>query len=143
MPLPERITDDWCGLAQRWVLDPVLAEDLVLLDQWAAQELAAEGIRWGGLFIISGRRSPSVQIIVNPDAPRSFHTFCPSLAADLRVGNRAATLTEASTWAFLGQRWEFIGHRWGGRFRPPDLNHFDMGKPFEGERPGFAGFTDA
>jgi len=92
-----------------------------------------KGFVGGGLFIISGHRSPALQIIVNPSAPRSLHTYCPSLAADLRLGNRGSALDEAQTWAWLGQRWEFMGHRWGGRFRPPDLNHFDLGKPFQGE----------
>ena len=134
--MSERVTNDWCGLADRWRLDPQLAFDLVSLDQWATQELAAQGIRWPGLFVISGHRSPALQLIVNPAAPRSLHTVCPSLAADLRVANQPASLTEIQTWFWLGQRWEFMGHRWGGRFKPPDLNHFDMGKPFEGERPG-------
>lgn len=127
----ERITPDWCGLAERWTLDPRLAEDLLLLDQWSAAELSAEGVRWAGLYIISGYRSPSVQIIVNPSAPRSLHTYCPSLAADLRVANEPAFHTLIQTWYALGQRWEFMGHRWGGRFRPPDLNHFDLGIPFQ------------
>lgn len=130
--LSERVTNDWCGLANRWILDPTLAQDLVVLDQWAERELSAQGVRWGGLYVISGHRSPGLQIIVNPAAPRSLHTRCPSLAADLRVGNIPATLTEVGLWFFLGQRWEFMGHRWGGRFRPPDLNHFDMGQAFDG-----------
>ena len=132
MHLNERIGLDWCGLAERWVLDPVLAQDLVLLDQWAASELSAQRLRWDGLFLISGHRSPQVQVVLNPAAPRSLHTYCPSLAADLRVANRPASATEIETWFWLGQRWEFMGHRWGGRFRPPDLNHFDLGKPFDG-----------
>jgi len=130
--LSERVSDDWCSLANRWTLDPRLAMDIVALDEWAAAELAAQGIHWNGLYILSGYRSPDLQLIVNPDAPRSLHTRCPSLAADLRVANQPATLTEIETWFWLGQRWEFMGHRWGGRFRPPDLNHFDMGLAFDG-----------
>ena len=132
MHFNEQISHDWCGLANRWILDPKLAQDLVSLDEWAAHELSAQGIRWAGLHIISGHRAPALQLIVNPAAPRSLHTYCPSLAADLRLANQPASLTEAATWAFLGQRWEFMGNRWGGRFRPPDLNHFDLGKPFDG-----------
>jgi len=132
MFLSEPLSDDWCSLADRWLLDPQLAEDLVLLDRWASAELSAKGIRWPGMFIISGHRSPELQLIVNPAAPRSLHTYCPSLAADLRVGDKPASATPASTWFWLGQRWEFIGHRWGGRFRPPDLNHFDLGRAFDG-----------
>lgn len=130
--LSERVTTDWCGLADRWILDPRLAEDLVSLNEWAAFELSAQGVRWGGLFVISGHRSPGLQTVVNPSAPRSLHTHCPSLAADLRVADRPASLTEIQTWYWLGQRWEFMGHRWGGRFHPPDLNHFDMGRAFDG-----------
>lgn len=106
--------------------------DLVSLNQWAAHELSAQGIHWPGLTIISGYREPRLQIILNPLAPRSLHTRCPSLAADLRLGSVAASITEPELWAFLGTRWEFMGHRWGGRFHPPDLNHFDMGKAFDG-----------
>lgn len=114
-------------------MDPKLAEDLVFLNEWMAQELPAQGIRWEGLYVISGYRSPAFQIVVNPDAPRSLHTYCPSLAADLRVADHPASITDAALWAIIGQRWEFMGHRWGGRFRPPDLNHFDLGIPFRGE----------
>jgi len=136
MSLPERVGSDWCGLARRWTLAPKLAQDVVTLDEWATAELATAGIRWGGLYIISGRRTPQEQFKINPFAPNSLHVRCPSLAVDLRLVDRASTLTEAQTWAFLGQRWEFFGNRWGGRFKPPDINHFDLGKPFEGERPG-------
>ena len=126
----ERLTNDWCGLANRWVLDPTLAQDLVVLNQFAQAHFSAEGIRFDGLTIISGHRSQRLQIIVNPDAPRSLHTACPSLAADLRVGVKPASTTGPQMWFQLGSWWEMMGHRWGGRFRPPDLNHFDMGKPF-------------
>ena len=49
------------------------------------------------------------------------------MAADLRVGNAPASTTDPSVWAFLGTRWEAMGGRWGGRFDPPDWNHFDLG----------------
>lgn len=51
---------------------------------------------------------------------------CPALAADLRVGNAPASLTDPSVWTAVGVIWEELGGRWGGRFRPPDWNHFDI-----------------
>lgn len=119
-------------LANRWSLDPALAADLVFLDQLARTKLAAEGLRWGGLYIISGHRPPALQAVINPAAPRSLHTRCPSLAADLRVENIPASLTPAQVWDWLGRQWENMGHRWGGRFTPPDSNHFDLGIAFDG-----------
>jgi len=107
-----------------------LAEDLVVLHQFATKQFSARGIRFRGLTIISGRRSKKAQIIVNPNAPNSLHTFCPSLAADLRVGSDKASETSPAIWFQLGQWWEMMGHRWGGRFKPPDLNHFDLAQPF-------------
>ena len=126
MPRSERIPDDACGLSRRWILDPTLAGMLVRLDQWAAGEFSASGLRWPGLFVISGYRSPLLQADVNPLAPASLHTRCPSLAADLRVGDIPASLTGVETWAFLASHWFTLGGRWGGRFTPPDNNHFDL-----------------
>jgi len=31
-------------------------------------------------------------------------------------------------WQALGEYWERMGGRWGGRFRLPDVNHFDGGR---------------
>lgn len=134
MPLREgRLSrHDPCSLAKRWVLDVRLAQDLFVLDQFAAKQFSARGIRFERLTVISGRRSPKTQIIVNPNAPNSLHTYCPSLAVDLRVGSAPASKTSPAIWFQLGQWWEMMGHRWGGRFRPPDLNHFDMAVPFTG-----------
>jgi len=56
------------------------------------------------------------------------------MAVDLRLGNRGTVVKEFADWNFLGQRWEFMGHRWGGRFKPPDPNHFDLGVTLTGER---------
>ena len=99
---------------------------LVDLDRRAAQELSAAGFRWPGLSIISGHRSELLQAVVNPLAPKSLHTRCPSLAADLRVGDMSASLTPFALWAKLGRIWSTMGGRWGGTFRPPDPNHFDL-----------------
>ncbi len=103
-----------------------MAEFLVRLEDWAQRTFSAEGLRWAGLFVISGFRSPLLQAEVNPLAPASLHTRCPSLAADLRVGDVPASLTTVETWAFLASYWFTLGGRWGGRFTPPDNNHFDL-----------------
>ena len=125
--LPEALGQDACSLARRWTLAPALARRLVALDRDLADEFAAAGIRWPGLWILSGGRSSTHQMQLNPTAPESLHTRCPSLAADLRVGGVPASLTEDLVWNAVGTRWELLGGRWGGRFDPPDLNHFDLG----------------
>jgi len=121
-----RVGNDACSLARRWVLEPALAALLVRLDGMAATAFAAQGLRWPGLWIISGYRSAASQRALNPSVTKSFHTRCPSLAADLRVGDQPASITTQEIWAFLGTRWESLGGRWGGRFSPPDPNHFDL-----------------
>jgi len=95
------------------------------LDVRAAQEFSTQGLRWPGLYIISGYRSPTVQSRVNPSAPASKHTRCPSMAIDLRVGDVAASVTDPTIWHFLGRLWKKLGGRWGGSFRAQDLNHFE------------------
>jgi hypothetical protein len=131
----ERILDDPCSLSARWTLDPSLARMLVQLEELARREFSSEGLRWPGLFIISGYRSPSLQALVNPNAPGSLHTRCPSLAADLRVGDLAARATPSPVWELLGGIWMSLGGQWGGLFEPDpdsvwyplaDLNHFDL-----------------
>ncbi len=99
---------------------------LVRLDESARRKFSAQGFRWPGLFIISGYRSPLFQAELNPLAPSSLHTRCPSMAADLRVGDLPASLTPIEWWAFLGFEWAKLGGRWGGHFTPPDENHFDL-----------------
>jgi len=98
---------------------------VVRLNQRAAQVFSSQGLRFPGAWIISGHRSPSFQALVNPDAPASLHTRCPSLAVDLRVGNVPASVTPASIWGVLGRIWQEMGGTWGGTFADPDLNHFD------------------
>lgn len=126
MPRSSPVADDSCSLSRQWVLDPTLADMLVRLDAWATRSFSAEGLRWPGLFVISGFRSALLQAETNPLAPASLHTRCPSLAVDLRVGDLPASLTTVETWAFLASHWFSLGGRWGGRFTPPDNNHFDL-----------------
>ena len=99
---------------------------LVRLDADAEGRFSAQGFRWPGLSIISGYRSRFLQAQINPLAPNSLHTRCPSLAADLRVGDQPASITSFETWALLGRIWSTLGGRWGGTFATPDVNHFDL-----------------
>lgn len=127
MPRSERVQDgDVCGISRRWVLDATVASMLVSVEQQAQQIFSAEGIRWPGLFIISGHRSQAQQRQVNPSNPNSYHTRCPALAIDLRVGDIPASLTTFELWAFVGGLWKRQGGRWGGDFPTPDPNHFDV-----------------
>lgn len=125
--LSQRVGVDFCRLAQDWKLDLGLASALIRLDTWAGDESARAGLVWPGLWIISGNRSPASQFDLNPESPGSLHTRCPSLAADLRIGNVPASISTEVQWTWLGARWKWIGGRWGGDFDPPDLNHFDLG----------------
>ena len=95
---------------------------LVHLEEQAAREF---GKLWPGLYIISGYRSPSHNRNVG-GAPNSFHTACPSLAVDGRVG-RVQGLDSDEVWSILGGMWRLAGGKWGGTFSPPDPNHFDIG----------------
>ena len=125
----EPISADPCGVVRRWDLDTTLASMLLALDAWACETFSEQRVRWPGLYIISGHRSAPLVGAFNPTqaaATRSRHLFLPSLAADLRVGNAPASATPFEVWTFLGLRWEQQGGRWGGRFTPPDPNHFDI-----------------
>ena len=122
----ERVTTDACGLSRRWIIHPQLAGMLVRTEQWLAQIFAAEGLRWPGLFVVSGWRSASTQAQVNPANPTSKHRWCPSVAADLRIGDLPASTTPRELWAIVGTLWKAQGGRWGGDFRDPDDNHFEM-----------------
>jgi len=95
---------------------------LVRLEQQAAQEF---GRFWPGLWIISGYRTPAHNADVG-GVPGSFHTACPSLAVDLRVGN-VAGLNSDEVWSIIGGMWRLMGGKWGGSFSVPDPNHFDIG----------------
>ncbi len=129
----ERIGNDVCGLSRRWILDPTLAGMFASLALWAQSTSDLEGLRWPGLFIISGWRSEGLQLRINPTKPDSTHTQCPSKAGDLRVGDVPASLTPEPVWRWLGEMWQAMGGRWGGTFLEgfagggtPDLNHFEL-----------------
>lgn len=93
----------------------------------AEKRFAAPGIRWPGLWIISGYRDEETQTKVNPTVTKSCHRQCPSLAADLRLGT-VEGIPPTELWAILGGMWKLkTGGRWGGDFDPYDPNHFDFG----------------
>lgn len=122
----ERVTDDVCGLARRWVVGVAVAQMLVSTESKLQKIFSAEGLRWPGLTIISGYRSQDLQMQVNPANPDSNHTKCPAMAVDLRVGDVAASLTPPALWGIVGQVWKAHGGRWGGDFPKPDNNHFEL-----------------
>ena len=105
---------------------------VLLMDGVARQRFAAAGLRWPGLWIVSGHRTAKDQARVNPAVPNSLHVRCPSLAVDLRVGQVAGVATP-EVWRALGDVWKAMGGRWGGDFKDRlgqpthDDNHFDLG----------------
>lgn len=116
--------DDACSISRRWRIAPGLADMLVALEARARDIFSAEGLRWPGVWIISGFRSATLQARVNPSAPRSLHTLCPAMAVDLRVGDLPASTTR-EFWPFLGTLWKAMGGRWFGDRDPAELNHFE------------------
>jgi hypothetical protein len=115
---------DVCGLQRRWSIAPIVAQALLAMEEVARRDFAAQGLPWPGLYVISGYRSREHQAQVNPAVLSSFHTTCPALAVDLRVGDLPASTT-AEFWPYLGQIWKSLGGTWGGTFDDP--NHFDFG----------------
>ena len=97
---------------------------VVALHERAITTFAGQGLRFPGLFVISGFRTKAAQFDLNPLVPDSLHTRCPALAVDLRVGDFPASTTPAEIWGVLGRLWKGLGGSWGGDFSPPDLNHF-------------------
>ncbi len=76
------------------------------------------------VVIISGRRSSDTNRSVG-GAPNSRHLT--GRAVDLQVvGYTRDQIPDF--WRFVGEVAEgYLGLRWGGRFNPPDVNHFDFG----------------
>ena len=133
----ERVEADAEGLVRRWGLDPRTADAAVALEVAARCALAPCGLRWPGIYVISGFRSSPVEAELSRSSPvarRSLHMATrmgrpASLAVDLRVGGQPASTTPVEVWAFLGSLWKSAvpGGRWGGDFAAPDVNHFDLG----------------
>jgi len=117
---------DACSIQRRWAIRALVADTAVGVESAAVQIFSAEGLRWPGLWIISGYRSERLQSQINPANPASLHSTCPSLAIDMRVGDVPASVTPYEQWAFVGTLWKARGGRWGGDFPVPDLNHFDF-----------------
>jgi len=124
--LPSRVGHDSCKLANSWGLSISLAGMLVRLEEFAEREFnIIPGFTWPGIYIFSGNRSVAHNADVG-GVEDSFHIRCPSLAADIRVGN-VAGLSSAEVLAILGGKWRMMGGRWGGTFSDPSPNHFDIG----------------
>ena len=129
---PERVTDDACGISRRWLLAPHVAESVVSVNREMGSLFSAQGIRWPGLTIISGYRSSQKQAQVNPAVTKSWHSRCPALAVDLRVGDAPASTTPVELWATIAHQFKKRGARWGGDFKHAgsgpnkrEANHFD------------------
>lgn len=76
------------------------------------------------LQVISGLRSVGRNRDVG-GAPRSQHLY--GRAFDVAVQGYTVRQVPAWWWQELGAYAEYLGLRWGGRFQPPDVNHFDLG----------------
>jgi hypothetical protein len=76
------------------------------------------------LIVISGVRSQERNREVG-GATRSQHLL--GRAVDVAVLGYRIDEIPTWWWSALGQYGEALGLRWGGRFNPPDLNHFDLG----------------
>lgn len=101
---------------------------LIAVEDEASQVFSAEGLRWPGLYILSGHRTAAEQNEVNPDFPQSLHRRCPSVAVDLRVGDLPASATPFDIWAAVGQLFKKRGGRWGwDAYGDGEENHFDLG----------------
>lgn len=76
------------------------------------------------LIVISGRRSATRNREIG-GARRSKHLM--GRAVDVQVQGLLREQVPLQYWHWMGSVGEFYGLRWGGRFRTPDLNHFDAG----------------
>ena len=57
---------------------------------------------------------------------------CDRLAIDLNVFKDGVYLTALDDYRPLGEKFEALGGAWGGRFTPPDADHFSL--PFGGRK---------
>lgn len=88
-------------------------------------------LRYAGIpaIVISSRRDPAKNREVG-GAARSLHLT--GQAIDIAFYPDWLTREQLNAipwwwWEHLGRLWELAGGRWGGRFQPPDVNHFDSG----------------
>ena len=51
---------------------------------------------------------------------------CIRLAIDLNLFKDGVFLTSVDDYRGVGEYWESIGGSWGGRFEPPDADHFSL-----------------
>lgn len=127
--LAELIRDDWCHLANRWLISAELARGLV--------RMAADKDLPFRLQIISGWRSCGQQVALDSlpccssgERPCSTHTTCPAIGADVWP---TVAVTNAVK-AHVGRAAVLAGLRWGGGSPldpdgfPTDWNHVDLGR---------------
>lgn len=98
-------------------MDPALQERAIVL-------LNAARLAGVPLIAVSGVRSIERNREVG-GASRSQHID--GRAVDVAVAGFTVDEVPLWWWEALGQYGERLGLRWGGRFRRPDLNHFDLG----------------
>jgi len=114
MSRSERVDGDACSLSRRWLLEPVIAVALVETETVAQGIFASQGLRWPGIFIISGHRTQAQQEEANPSNPSSHHRCCPSLAVDIRIGDLPASVTPRPFFKFIADALAIHGIKWGG-----------------------------
>lgn len=126
LPQPIDATTDPCQLSQRWGIDQLLAQRLVVM-------ASNTGF---GFSIISGLRTAAQQDALRAagrptaDNDKSTHLSCPAGGADLRPHIAVTRVVQA----LLGQAATFAQLRWGGGSKidastgiPFDWNHVDLG----------------
>lgn len=128
MPLPQRIEPyetDFCGVLERWMIHPRLAQALFTIAARAPF----------GISIISGYRSPARQAELEAqgrptaDPNLSTHLSCPAGGADVRLDVAVTDAVKAT----FGRLAVEAGLRWGGGSPvdqngiPSDWNHVDLG----------------
>lgn len=98
-----------------------LAPDFLPFAVYLVNAARAAGVP---LVVISGRRSAAANREVG-GAERSLHLY--GYAIDVQVLGWRVDQIPLWWWESLGIFWESMNGRWGGRFNPPDVNHFDAG----------------
>lgn len=117
-------------------VDPVLADYIA-----QAQAIAREAVPGAEVVVISAYRSPESQAalrarfrrgdrggIAYEPAVDSFHELGRAVDLQWRYFGQLVPVSDTPMeyWRFLDELLHPVGVRWGGRFRTPDVNHFDL-----------------